>query len=311
MKKSTALIVMMCCLFTSKITAQKPTENATVKDLINSAEFKKLSVEDQKSIRSLSPTTTISKLPPWDRNRRSPRTICDYIPSNCKSVVTGAVINRVESAGNGLQYKVYLQEAATATNRKGIILLAHGDAGSINDGTLNEQCNALSKEGYVAATITYRSLDYPVEWNTAISNFKADFENYIQTITTKYNIVRSRVVVGGSSRGSNELFYVLIAGQGNGNSLITGIKGAILECSGGDNWKGSAITVPVAFMGNQIDNGQDNAVAAEFCAGLQNNTNSNVKNNSECLIIPGTGHCSDPNNQYTPFIVKKVKQWLP
>jgi dienelactone hydrolase len=189
--------------------------------------------------------------------------------------------------------------------------LAHGDGGSSNDATLNDQCNALAQEGYVAITTSYRPLDVATNptYASTIVQFKTDIESVIQVATTTYGITRDKVIMGGLSRGGN-CTYALVLPEQTDIVPLAGIKGVILQCSGGDEWGGSAILFPVAYMSNKVDNAVGVVDANSFKNGLQNNKNATVKNLSECLIINSTGHCTNAD-QYKPFILKKVKEWLP
>lgn len=215
------------------------------------------------------------------------------------------------TTSNGFSYKEYYQETATADNRKGIVILTHGDGGTSNDGILNAQCTALATEGYVAITSSYRPLDVPTNATYAakIMQFKADMEGLITTTTNTYSVARNKVIIGGLSRGGN-CTYALSLPAGNGITPFAGIKGVILECAGGDAYGGGAILFPVAFMANKIDPTVGIVDANDFKNALQNNNNPNVKTLSECLIIDGSGHCGSAN-LYQPFVVKKVKEWLP
>lgn len=209
--------------------------------------------------------------------------------------------------GNDFYYKEFFQEIASAETRKGIVILAHGDGTDENDGLLNDQCTALAQNGYVAITTSYV---IQADANLAEINqlFQQNIEQVILHSTTDYGIPRNKVVIGGASRGGNNAFALVLPGQ-TGINPTAGIKGVILECSGGDTWKGSALLFPTAYMSNLNDNIMGSN-ADDFKSGLENNNNPGVKTASECLIINGTGHCSDAS-KYKAFIVKKVKEWLP
>lgn len=211
-------------------------------------------------------------------------------------------------AVTGFNYKEFYQETANSANRKGLIILAVGDGGNENDGTLNEQCTALAQEGYVAITTSYRTLG---NWESSGGSFKADIEIVITNAGTLYNIPRNKTIVGGLSRGGNmTMALILPNGQFAGTTPFAGIKGAIFECSGGDTWKGSAVLFPVAYMSNKVDNVMGVANANDFKTGLTTNSNPNVSLQSECLIYNSSGHCADISGNKA-FIIKKVKEWLP
>lgn len=217
------------------------------------------------------------------------------------------VKSRIVTAA-GFNYKEFYQETANSSNRKGLIILAVGDGGNENDGTLNEQCTALAQEGYIAITTTYRTSS---NWNEFGSSFKADIELVISNAGTLYNIPRSKTIVGGLSRGGNmTMALILPNGQFEATTPFEGIKGAIFECSGGDAWKGSSVLFPVAWMSNKVDDVMGVTNANDFKTGLTTNSNPNVNAQSECLIYSSSGHCADISGNKA-FIVKKVKEWLP
>lgn len=210
-------------------------------------------------------------------------------------------------AASSFKYKRFYQETANASTRKGIVILAHGDGGDENDSTLNDQCKSLAQNGYVAVTTSYNSIGVANQ-EQANQRFKGQINEVIEDLTTIFDIPRNKIVIGGLSRGGNNSFALVLPGQ-LGITPIEGIKGVILECSGGDTWKGSAILYPVAYMSTLNDDVMGSN-ADEFKNGLTENNNQGVAATSECLIIPGTGHCTQAG-QYKAFVVAKVKQWLP
>ncbi len=209
----------------------------------------------------------------------------------------------------GFNYKTYYQETANANNRKGIVILAHGDGGTFDDGTLNDQCKALAEAGYVAATTSYRNPNQG--YTNDVNNYKSDIESVINKMVTDYSITISKVIVGGSSRGGDLMFPMFLPANADNSIVPTtlNVKGVILQCSGGDDYKGREIKKQVAYMSNKNDN-VFLTDASTFQTGLTTNANVYVKTLSECLIINSTGHCTNPE-QYKPFILRKVKEWLP
>lgn len=226
-------------------------------------------------------------------------------PDNPNVEIKSSVVNLPN-----FNYKQFYQENPGSANRKGLIILAHGDGANENDGALNDQCTALAQQGYVAITTSYRSLDGLV-WNDQGISFKADIESVILDAGTRFAIPRNKTILGGLSRGGSiTLALVLPNGQFGTTTPFDGIKGAVLQCSGGDEWKGSAVLFPVAWMSNKIDDTMGVVDGNNFKNGLQSNLNPNVSTQSECLIYNNTGHCSNMSDNKA-FIVRKVKEWLP
>ncbi len=219
-----------------------------------------------------------------------------------------ATVNKITALPN-FSFKTYYQEIVNANNRKGIVILAHGDGGTLDDGTLNEQCKALAEAGYVAVTTSYRNPNQG--YINDVNNYKYDIESVVNKMVTDYSISISKVIVGGASRGGDLMFPMFLPANADNSIVPTtlNIKGVILQCSGGDEYKGRVFKKQVAFMANKNDNvfGAD---ATKFQTGLSNNLDNNVKSLSECLIINSTGHCTNPE-QYKPFVLRKVKEWLP
>ena len=212
-------------------------------------------------------------------------------------------IQSATKTGTGFSYKVFFQEEISNKTRRGIIILAVGDGGNINDVTLNDQCDAMARKGFVAITTTYRTnSDY-------YAGFKEDMEQIINKETMAFDIARNKVVLGGLSRGGNRLHGSVLPGQMNNVPPIKGIKGLILECAGGDEWKGSALLFPVLFMNNKVDAQVQTTDAETFKNGLQNNSNPGVKDLSHCLIVAGSGHCSQVAT-YKDFILEHIDSWF-
>lgn len=210
-----------------------------------------------------------------------------------------------EFPGN-FEYKKFLRTELGSV--RGLIILAHGDGGSIDDSTLNDQCYALAQQGFIAITTSYRN---PTGTEAEInSQFVTDLNAVYFAMNGQYNIPVTKTVVGGLSRGGNLTFPLVLPGQPGLNAPSSSLKGVILECSGGDAWKGGAIVVPVAYMSNQSDDVMGMADANDFKNALLSNANPGVASKSECLIIGGQGHCGS-SNQYKAFVVNKMIEWFP
>lgn len=230
-----------------------------------------------------------------------------FLLSNCSSddnnepeMPVNSDVKTKAGTTNGAAYRVFYQETNQADTRKGLIILAVGDGGNENDATLNAQCVALADKGYVAITTTYRTN------SEYYAGFKEDMEQIITKETAAFGIARNKVVLGGLSRGGNRLHGAILPANPQSNSYpIEGIKGVILECAGGDEWKGRSILYPVLFMSNKVDNTVQTPDAETFVNGLQQNVNPGVKDKSKTLIIPGSGHCTNAN-QYKDFIVNNI-----
>ncbi len=237
---------------------------------------------------------------------------CSSDDENATITTNSSIISKIITEPTfNFKYKVFYQEDLSSSTAKGLVVLAVGDGGTENDGLLNDQCTALAKEGFVAITTTYRSLDSAgITWEEQGALFRADMMAVITKADNDYGLPFNKTIIGGQSRGGNMVMALILPGQFNYIPPFSGIKGALLQCAGGDAWKGSAVLFPVAWMSNKIDNTMGVADANEFKNGLQNNANTNVKTLSECLIYNSSGHCGDTSGN-KKIMVTKVKQWLP
>ncbi len=217
------------------------------------------------------------------------------------------VTTQMMQSAQNFPYKVHFQQTDVDSTRKGIVILTHGDGGNADDGILNEQCRILAQQGYIGVTSSYRNpTGTPEEIN---QRYLADIESVIAGTIAEFGIPRSKVVIGGLSRGGNLTYSLILPGQ-PGVAPIAGIRAAILECAGGDQWKGSAVLYPVAFASNQSDDVLGMNDANEFLNGLAANANMGVTAQSGSLIINGTDHCGNAG-QYKTLVVQKVMEWLP
>ena len=229
---------------------------------------------------------------------------CSSDDENATITTNSSIISKIITEPTfNFKYKVFYQEDLSSSTAKGLVVLAVGDGGTENDGLLNDQCTALAKEGFVAITTTYRPLEQG-------ALFRADMMAVITKADNDYGLPFNKTIIGGQSRGGNMVMALILPGQFNYIPPFSGIKGALLQCAGGDSWKGSAVLFPVAWMSNKIDNTMGVADANEFKNGLQNNANTNVKTLSECLIYNSSGHCGDTSGN-KKIMVAKAKQWLP
>ncbi|WP_300672101.1 hypothetical protein [Soonwooa sp.] len=221
------------------------------------------------------------------------------------SIVLLKVAKKDIQASN-FNYRAYYPESTATDARKGIVILGVGDGGNVNDGLLNDQCDAIARMGFVAIVTTYEKGSSYADGNI---KFKQNIEEIISKEASLYGIPRSKVVVGGVSKGGNLSLGISLPGQmGNGGQPIEGIKGLIIECGGGDQWKGSALKLPVLYMANATD-GATGGNGTDFRSGIESNTNADVKAKSKFLIAPGEGHCTN-SADYKNFIINNINSFF-
>ncbi len=221
------------------------------------------------------------------------------------------VINSTKTALLDFKYKIYYQEAPTTTNRKGLVILAHGDGGSENDPLLNEQCNDLAKLGYVAITTSYKlpGTGYVADVNA----FKNSMEEVITKNNTDFAIPANKTIIGGLSLGGNLAYFMFLPAANGASPATINLKGAALMCAGADSYRGGALLKPAIVMCNKVDSQVGITNAYDFKSTLLTNPNPMVSTLSECLIFDNNnqdGHCTNAN-EYKAFLIKKVKEWLP
>jgi hypothetical protein len=221
------------------------------------------------------------------------------------------IVSTINTASLGFKYKTYYQEASNATTRKGLIVLARGDGGSENDSTLNDQCNALAKLGYVATTTSYQTnvSSYFIQ----VQDFKNGMEEIILKLNTDFGIPANKTILGGLSLGGNMAYFMFLPPINGFTPTTLNLKGAVFMCSGADTYRGQKILKPAIVMCNKIDSQVGITNAYDFKTALQANVNQDVKSLSECLIFDNNNvdaHCSN-SNEYQAFLIKKVKEWLP
>lgn len=101
---------------------------------------------------------------------------------------TPTVVNRVEPVGQST-VKVYLQEPATSSNRKGIIVIGSGNdefapsVGDLDGALENEVCKKMAEQGYIAAVVKYGIMPTMASnysnWNTVSTLMAQEYNKAI------------------------------------------------------------------------------------------------------------------------------------
>ncbi len=231
--------------------------------------------------------------------------------SNNEPIPEVLVINSTKTALLDFKYKIFYQEATTTTNRKGLVILAHGDGGTENDALLNDQCADLARLGYVAITTSYKLPGTGYVAN--VNAFKNCMEEVIKKNNTDFAIPANNTIVGGLSLGGNLAYFMFLPAANDASPSTINLKGAALMCAGADSYRGSAILKPAIMMSNKIDSQVGITNAYDFKTALLTNPNPNVSTLSDCLIFDNNNvnaHCTNAS-EYKAFLIKKVKEWLP
>ncbi|MFO1519633.1 MAG: hypothetical protein U1F57_08250 [bacterium] len=229
---------------------------------------------------------------------------------------SGGVVNRVEKAGT-ISYKIYLQQDANGTNRKGLILLGSGNdendptPGSLDDPLENNLANELAKLGYVAAIVAYRDQpplvpnDNGKSWNDNSEMLAADMSNVANAIIATYGngLSRAKTLTGGVSYAS----YSLLTNVGFSRTLAD-TRGLLAACGATGDYDAKNLKIPI-FSLNCSGNpeGDYNGKALIDRIG-----DPKIKADSGFFTDPAcNSHCGGDVNAWTGKLVERVQFWLP
>ena len=249
-------------------------------------------------------------------NDNNPNTTNDKVNNDCickGDPTTSTVVNRTEMV-NGVNIKIYLQEPANSTNRKGIIVVGSGNnehaptPGSLTGTLENALCQKLATEGYIAAIVQYVvpavATNYS-NWNDVSVMMATNYNNAFNGIIAKYGGNRNECIAAGVSFTT----FLLFTNIAYYNDLAD-IKGFMGTCGGTGSNQASNFKIPIAsiscsndFEGTYNINGQDLVDAI---------TNPTIKNMSRGLRDQTcSGHCNGNTNTWVNWLTDSVKQWLP
>jgi dienelactone hydrolase len=213
-----------------------------------------------------------------------------------------------------LSIKIYLQEPANSTNRKGIVVVGSGNnefaptPGSLTGALENALCQKLANEGYIAAIVQYVvpavASNYS-NWNAVGVAMATDYNKAFNGIITKYGGSRNTCIAAGVSFTT----FLLLTNIAYYNDLAD-IKGFMGACGGTGTDQANNFKIPIASISCQNDydamyniNGEDlvNAIA-----------NPTIKSMSRGLRDQTcSGHCNGDTNTWVNWLTDSVKLWLP
>ena len=228
------------------------------------------------------------------------------------------MVNRIE-ASTHVSYKIYLQDAATSSNRKGLVLLGDGNdenapsVGGLDGGMLNQTAAALAAAGYVSAIVAYQAgtPSNPLTsdaWNANTLQLTQDFSDVADTIIAKYGMQRGRVISGGLSYTS----YALLSNAGS-TSPLHDSKGLLATCGATDTWHAGNFVLPVYSLycagssGNDTPEGDFEGAALISAIG-----NASVKSASGFHADTTCNtHCGGSADSWSAIMVAQTQAWLP
>lgn len=223
------------------------------------------------------------------------------------------VVNRVEKLG-GVNVKVYLQEPATSTNRKGIVVVGSGNTemaptpGSLTGGLENALCQKLAEEGYIGAIVEYNVpaiVSYSNDWSPVSSALATEYNKAINGIIAKYGGSRSKVIAAGVSFTT----FSLLTNIAYYNDLAD-IRGVMGSCGATQPDQATRFNIPVATISCYNDPETQGQLTGEDLVNAI--TNPTIKSQSFGLRDQTcNGHCGGNTTTWVNWLVSKVKIWLP
>ncbi len=226
------------------------------------------------------------------------------------------VVSRTETSGS-ISYKIYLQNTANASNRKGIILLGSGNdqndpsTGSLSGGLENNVANELAELGYIAAIVAYQDeppvnwSDGGVSWNSNCEMLATDMSDVANTIISTYGsgLTRAKVLTGGVSYAS----YALLTNVSESSTLID-TRGVLATCGSTGAWNAQHVQVPVYTL-NCSGNPEGDYSGSSLIDLILDAT---VKADSGYDVDSGCStHCGGSTTTWTTHIIDQVQVWLP
>lgn len=143
-------------------------------------------------------------------------------------LVTGDVATTTQTS-NGITYKTFAGK--NATQFKGILVMGSGNdesnpsPGALNGAAENDLCKKAATGGYVTAIVQYRKTAGNADWNGSAKIIGDDYNTVITALAARYNIDKSRSVVGGYSYAS----FMLLTNSAYYNS-VPYCKGILAAC---------------------------------------------------------------------------------
>lgn len=218
---------------------------------------------------------------------------------NNYQAISGSIIE----TENGITYRIYIP---TTSTYKGILVMGSGNdennpsKGSLNGSTENELCKKAADGGYLAAIVEYSKTAGTSDWNGSAITIAKDFAKCIEGIATKYNVAKTKSVVGGYSYAS----FMLLTAISIDNSLDYS-KGVLAACGASGEWNAQNFHIPIYAVNCSGNNeGDFNGIALynKIPAGTIKNKSGGYTDNS-CNT-----HCG---GNWTNLLFNKLQEWLP
>lgn len=242
-------------------------------------------------------------------------------PDTTKS---GDVIATRPEQVDTVPYRLFLQEQANGSNRKGIVLLGAGNdetlpkgipAGSLDGVLENSVANELVKLGYVAAIVSYREappINSDADWNRNSELMAEDFSKVAEEIIAKVGggLSRDRVVTGGVSYTS----YMLLTNIGSSKTLAD-TRGFLAACGATGDLTPQIPVYSLNCSPNPEGNYNGKALFDRITdAAINPNVGTNPKIQTDSGYFADAScdtHCGGDTKLWTTKLVEQVQLWLP
>jgi hypothetical protein len=218
-------------------------------------------------------------------------------------VLSGDIKQATETV-NGITYRIFTN--VNTTKFKGILVVGSGNdennpsVGSLDGGPENDICKKAAQNDYAAAIVQYRKTPGTADWNGSAKMVGEDYDKCITAIAGKYNIDKSKSVVGGYSYAS----FMLLTNIAYYNSLPYS-KGVLAACGACGTDQASKFTIPVFSITCSGNNEGSYAGQALYD---QIPPNSAIKAKSEGVTDNSCNtHCG---GNWTDKMYTKMAYWL-
>lgn len=210
--------------------------------------------------------------------------------------------SKVETT-NGITYRIYIP---STTTYNGILVMGSGNdennpsVGSLDGSAENELCKKAADNGYIAAVLQYSKTPGTTDWNASAITIGKDYAKCIEAIAGKYNVDKTKSVVGGYSYAS----FMLLSAISIDNALDY-CKGVLAPCGASGAWNAQNFHIPiyaVSCSGNNEGDYNGLALFNQIPAGTIKNKSGGYTDNS-C-----TTHCG---GNWTDLLLNRLQYWLP
>lgn len=283
----------------------------TIDELLKTPQAKSLTRLEILELKKMPAHMKVSEL----GNLQISRGVCCALSlSCCSNTMPPQVVNRIEVLNNGIKVKVYLQEPANNTNRKGLLVIGSGNneynpsPGSLTGTLENTTCKKMAEQGYIAAIVEYNvpavATNYS-NWNAVCTAMGQQYNKSINGLISKYGGSRANTIAAGVSFTT----FLLLTNIAYFNDLAD-IKGFMGICGGTGSNQASNFKIPIASISCYNDFEASYNINGENLVNMIGNPSIKAKSygkrDTSC-----SGHCTGNTTEWANWLVNIAKTWLP